>query len=168
MNTERYNTPILELVQIINSANVSQINKGEFFGYFLDHLVHRYIQIPEGKGDQFNAHLFPASIRKSLDLMVQRLAALISTSDPMEMSTDLNYVITQAMDGFASPGITPGMKLFLKGCICKTMTKVQEPSDGTLGNDPGDRVMASRRRVIALGVLSDLLNHPFTYPPGLA
>jgi hypothetical protein len=157
MNTERYDVLILELSQIVNSSNVSCATKGEFFGYFLDHLIHRYIQIQEGRGDQFNANLFPAGTRKSLDLMVQRLSSLVGTSDPVEVSTDLRHIIAKVLDGIA--GTTPGMSLFLKGCVCKTLTKVQAALDTSLGLDPKDRVMASRRRIIALGILAELLNH---------
>jgi len=159
MSTERYDNVILEIVQVINSANVSQTHKGEFFGYLLDHLIHRYVQMPEGRGDQFNANLFPAGTRKALDLLVQRLASLICTSDPVEMAKDLRYIIVKVIDGVSAQNVAVGMNLFLKGCICKTLTKVQQVSDSALGTDSKERVMASRRRVIALGVLTDVLSH---------
>jgi hypothetical protein len=163
MNTDRYDAPLLELNQILHHANVSQINRGEFFGYFLDHLIHRYIQIQDGRGDQFNANLFPAGTRKSLDLMVQRLAALVCTSDPVEVAADLLHIVVQTIKGITGTGITQGMSLFLKGCIVKTLTKIQELPDTSLGNDPKDRVMASRRRIIALGVLTDALGYSWLY-----
>ena len=45
MSNEQYDATILELVQLITSASVSQMGKAEFFGYTLDHLIHHYVQI---------------------------------------------------------------------------------------------------------------------------
>jgi len=48
MSNEQYDATIDDLVQLITSASVSQMGKGEFFGYTLDHLIHHYVQIQEG------------------------------------------------------------------------------------------------------------------------
>ena len=66
MSNEQYDATILELVQLITSASVSQMGKAKFFGYTLDHMIHHYVQIQEGRSDRFNADLFPTGTRNSL------------------------------------------------------------------------------------------------------
>jgi hypothetical protein len=59
----------------------------------------------------------------------------------------------------ALPNAGFGLSLFLKGSIYKIMYKVQVAFDMAVNADPQERVMISRRRVVALGVLSDALWH---------
>jgi len=155
MSTEKYDTNILELVQVIQSSNVSQTNKGEFFGYFLDRLIHRYVQTQPGRSDQFNANLFPAGTRKSLELLADRLATQVGSADPVEAATDLRHVIVGVLE-YLSADQSDGTILFLKGCLHKVISKIDANLDTSLGGDPKDRVTASRRRVVALGVLADI------------
>lgn len=160
MSNEKYDPTIMELVQLITSANVSQMGKAEFFGYTLDHLIHHYVQIQEGRSDRFNADLFPPQTRKSLDLLTHRLAELVGPEDPLEAAKDLHYVITRLLEAILTlPDVSFGMSLFLKGSIHKTMYKIQNALDVALNSDPQERVITSRRRVVALGVLSDALWH---------
>jgi hypothetical protein len=160
MNNEKYDPTIIQLVQLIISSEVSQMGKAEFFGYTLDHLIHHYVQIQEGRSDRFNADLFPPGTRNSLDLLTHRLAALVGPEDPLEAAKDLHYVISRLLEAMlALPNAGFGLPLFLKGSIHKIMYLMQSALDMTLKADPQERVMASRRRVVALGVLSDALWH---------
>jgi len=69
-------------------------------------------------------------------------------------------VITRLLETMlALPNVSSGMSLFLKGSVHKIMYKIQTALDIALNSDPQERVMASRRRVVALGVLSDALWH---------
>lgn len=155
MSKERYNVAILEVVQVIQSSNVNQTNKGEFFGYFLDRLIHRYVQTQPARSDQFNANLFPAATRKSLEMLADRLATLIGSADPLEVATDLRDVIVAVL-AYLSKDQKEGVLLFLKGCLQKVMLKIDTALDASLGVDNKDRVIASRRRVAALGVLAHI------------
>jgi hypothetical protein len=160
MSNQEYDAIILELVQVITSSSVSQMGKAEFFGYTLDHLIHHYVQIQEGRSDRFNADLFPHGTRNSLDLLTHRLAALVGPEDPLEAAKDLHYVVSRLLEAMlALPNVSFGMSLFLKGSIHKIMYKIQTALDMALNSDPQERVRASRRRVVALGVLSDALWH---------
>jgi hypothetical protein len=160
MSNEKYDSTILELVQLITSANVSQMGKAEFFGYTLDHLIHHYVQIQEGSSERFNADLFPPETKKSLDLLAHRLAALVGGEDPLEAAADLHHVISRLLEAMlALPNVSFGMSLFLKGSVHKIMYRIQAVLDHTLNTNPQQRVMTSRRRVVALGVLSDALWH---------
>jgi len=160
MSNEKYDETIQELVQLITSASVSQMGKAEFFGYTLDHLIHHYVQIEEGRSDRFNADLFPPGTRKSLDLLTHKLAALVGAEDPLEAAKELHYVISCLLVAMLDlPNVSFGMSLFLKGSIHKAMHKIQTALDSALSSDPQERVRASRRRVVALGVLSDALWH---------
>ena len=126
MSKEKYDATILELVQLITSASVSQMGKAEFFGYTLDHLIHHYVRIQEGRSDRFNADLFPAGTKNSLDLLTHRLAALVGPEDPLEAAKDLHYVIARVLEAMlALPNVSSGMSLFLKGSIHKTIYKIQ-------------------------------------------
>ena len=160
MVNEKFDATILELVQLITSASVSQMGKAEFFGYTIDHLIHHYVQIQEGRSDRFNADLFPPGTRASLDRLTHKLAALVGPEDPLEAAKDLHYLIGHLLEAIlALPDVSFGMSLFLKGSIHKTMYKIQTALDSALNPDPQERVIASRRRVVALGVLSDALWH---------
>lgn len=155
MSTEKYEVAVLELAQVIMSANVSQTNKGEYFGYFLDRLIHRYVQTQPGRSDQFNANLFPSGTRKSLELLADRLATQVGSADPVEAATDLRHVIVRVLEHLADQQ-SDGTVLFLKGCLHKVISKIDTNLDTSLGGDPKDRVTASRRRVVAIGVLADV------------
>jgi hypothetical protein len=160
MDNERFDVVIADLTELITSASVSQMGKAEFFGYALDHLIHHYVHMPEGRGDRFNADLFPPGVRSSLDVLTHRLAVLVGGEDPLEAAKDLHYVITRLLQAILSlPNVSLGTSLFLKGSIHKTMYKIQTVLDMALSSDPQERVMASRRRVVALGVLEDALWH---------
>jgi hypothetical protein len=160
MNHDKYDPTILELVQLITSSEVSQMGKAEFFGHTLDHLIHHYVQIQEGRSDRFNADLFPPGTRNSLDLLTHRLAALVGPENPLEAAKDLHYVISRLLQAMLSlPNAGFGLPLFLKGSILKIMYLMQSSLELTPMADPEARVMASRRRVVALGVLSDALWH---------
>ncbi len=160
MISDKYDPTILELVELITSASVSQMGKAEFFGYTLDHLIHHYVQIQEGRSDRFNADLFPRGTKNSLDALAHRLAALIGPENPLEAASDLHYVIRRLLESMlAMPDAGEGLRLFLKGSLHKIMDIMQADLDITLRAEPQQRVMASRRRVVALGVLSDALGH---------
>ncbi len=160
MSNEKYDGTIQELVQLITTAGVSQMGKAEFFGYMLDHLIHHYVHIQEGRSDRFNADLFPPEIRKSLDLLTHRLAALVGAEDPLAAAQDLHYVISRLLEAMLGlPNVSFGMSLFLKGSVHKIMYEIEITLDRALHADPRERVMASRRRVVALGVLADALWH---------
>ena len=160
MSNERYDAVIQEIVQLITSASVSQMGKAEFFAYTTDQLIHDYVHIREGRNDRFNADLFPPGTRNSLDLLARKLATLVGPEDPLEAAKDLHYVISRLLEAMLSlPNVSFGMSLFLKGSVHKTMFKIQSTLDTALNSDPQERVMASRRRVVALGVLTDALWH---------
>jgi hypothetical protein len=160
MNNTKYDEIIRELVGLIVSSSVSQMGKAEFFGYTLDHLIRHYVRIEEGRSDRFNADFFPRGTRASLDLLIHRLAALVGPEDPLEAAGDLHYVISRLLEAIlALPNVSFGMSLFLKGSIHKTMYTMQSALDSASSPDPQERVMASRRRVVALGVLADALWH---------
>ena len=176
MDNEQYDAVIVELIQLITSAKVSQMGKAEFFGYTLDHVIRHYVHIAEGRSDRFNADLFPPGVRNSLDVVAHRLAALVGPEDPLEAAKDLHYVILRLLQAvfslpnmslgvFSQPNVSPGvsyflgMSLFLKGSIQKTMYEIQTALDVPFSADPQERVIVSRRRVVALGVLSDALGH---------
>ena len=160
MGNEKYDETIQELIHLITSASVSQMGKAEFFGYTLDHLIHDYVHIQEGRSDRFNADLFPPGTRNSLDHLTHGLAALVGPEDPLEAAKDLHYVISRLLEAMlALPNVSFGMSLFLKGSVHKIMHKIQTALDIALNADPQERVMASRRRVVALGVLTDALWH---------
>jgi hypothetical protein len=160
MSHEQYDPMITELVQLITSANLSQMGKAELFGYTFDHMIHHYVQIQEGRIDRFNADLFPLETRKSLDVLTHRLVALVTAEDPLEAAKDLHHVMTRLLEAIlALPQVSFGMSLFLKGSLQKTMYKIQTALESALNMDPQQRVITSRRKVVALGVLSDALWH---------
>ncbi len=160
MNNELLDAILRDLVQLITSASVSQMGKGEFFGYTLDHLIHHYIQVQEGRSDRFNADLFPAGTKNALDALIHRLATLVGTEDPLEAAKDLHHVISRLLEAMLQlPSDRFGMSLFLKGSIHKIMYKIENALELSLTSDPQQRVTASRRRVVALGVLCDALCH---------
>ena len=166
MSNEKYDTTIQELVGLITSATVSPMGKAEFFGYTLDDLIRHYVQIREGRSDRFNADLFPPGTKASLELLTHKLAVLVGPEDPLEAAKDLHYVISRLLEAIlALPNVSYGMSLFLKGSLHKTMHTIQIDMGNDSSSDPQKRMMASRRKVVALGVLSDALWHCGETPP---
>ena len=160
MDHAQYDSTIADLLAVITSANVSIMGKAEFFGYTLDHLIHHYVQMPEGPSDRFNADLFPPGTKNSLDVLTHKLAALIGTEDHLEAARHLHSAVSRILEAIlALPNASFGMSLFLKGSMYKIMFLLQSAFDTTLKASPQERVTASRRRVVALGVLSDALWH---------
>ena len=103
---------------------------------------------------------FPSRRGKRADQLAHRLAAFVGGEDRLEAAKDLHDVISRLLEAMLTlPNVSSGTSLFLKGSIHKIMYKIQATLDSALSSDPQERMMASRRRVVALGVLSDALWH---------
>ncbi len=159
MSLEKYSDSINELVSVITESNVPAIQKGEFFGYAVDRLVHQYVQIPDAARIEASlaAH-FPAGMRKQIEVHAGKLSTLIGSSDPMNMGEQMFQVIDEI---WSRVGVvlnaTPGFRVYTKGAIGRTLHRVQSTPDNALAEDAKERIMASRRRVMAIAVLYELV-----------
>jgi len=155
----KFETVIKDATSLIGGANVPQTSKVEYFGFFIDVLARRYVQVTGAPNSSFNAYLFPDATRKQLIEVAGKVATLIGSGDPMEASGELNYAISSILWAL-SDNANYGLRVFLSGTIRKVLNDLAFASANT-SSDPKEKVMTSRRYIIALGVLNDVLDETY-------
>lgn len=154
----KFEAVINETLGLIGGANVPQTSKVEFFGFFIDVLARRYVQVQAASNASFNAYLFPDATRKHLVELAGKIATLIGSGDPLEAAGELNYAISSVLWGLSKNG-SYGLRVFLSGSIRKVLNDLA--AAGYTPAEQKEKVMTSRRYVIALGVLNDVLDETY-------
>lgn len=157
----KFETPIKQVLTVLTGPE-SDYTKGEYFGYFVNRLVRRFMMIQEGVEVSFNSTFFDDTKRKTLQVGADSMAALINRSDPINSAGDLNYVITATLWGFMGasakfPQARYGMRAYLKGILEAIMHELKAPP----GGNQSDITQAHRRNLITRGVLSDVIDETY-------
>lgn len=155
----KFESVIKDVTNLVTSANVPQTSKAEYFGYFVHLLSRRYIQTTDsGFQGVFNNYLFPDATRKQIAEISNKIATLIGGGDPVEAAADLNYVITAIFWNLIE-GSSYGFRTYLSGSIRHSLDLLTKSA--LQHADQKDRVMSSRRYVVTLGVLNDVLDETY-------
>lgn len=153
---------ITEVLNILREPTDALYVKGEYFGFFVNRLVKRYLADPDYVHNSFNSAHFSETKKKVLTGSADHIAALITRGDPIGSAGELNYVITAVLwgflgqaEGFAEAGY--GLRTYLRGIIDRITVTVETVNTGSAR----DMTMAFRRHLVIRGVLGDVIDETY-------
>lgn len=158
----KFQTPIKQIVDLFKEPNDTLYVKGEYFGYFLNRLVRKYLQDPGHTANSFNSAQFIDTKRKTLINGADSLCAAISSTDLLKSAGELNYAITSVLwgilgeaDGLPEAGY--GMRAYLRGMIDRINSTIETVN----GGNQRDASLMFRRHLIIRGVLGDVISETY-------
>lgn len=159
----KFAQPIAETLSILKDNSDNFYTKGEYFGYFVNRCVKRFLADAEYTNNSFNSAFFNESKKKTLANAADSIAALINRADPIASSGELNYSISSVMWGFLGeadgfPQIGYGIRAYLEGILDKIKDTVEASTN------PGsqkDATMSFRRHLVIKGVLNHIMKETY-------
>ena len=153
---------IEDAVRGLSDSTKSFYSRGEFFGYFVNRLVKRFMRVPDIESEvstSFNARTYPEALRKSINSWADKLAMTMDANDPIKASGDLNYAITAVLWGITGSAAeietaSYGFRCYLRGIL----EKVKEMIVPLYGTGNNETVMNYRRHLIVKGVMGDVMD----------
>lgn len=150
------------LVAIISDDTVNPYTKGEFFGFYVNRLVRRFLNDPTYTDPSFNSNFFNESKKKTLSNAADKAAAVLNRSDPLSAAGDLNYSITAPLWGVLGEdnGVIDagyGLRAYFTGIILKIRDSIETVNFGS----KRDATLAFRRHLIIKGILDDVLSETY-------
>lgn len=150
---------INEVLGVLRDANDPMYVKGEYFGYFANRLVKKFLGDPNYVAQSFNSAFFNESKKKTLANSADSMAAIIHKSDPLNSAGDLHYALSAVYQGFLgmAEGFKKGnygLKVYLRGILEKVMQTMETVNTGS----QSDMAMTFRRHLIIRGVLADVVD----------
>ena len=159
---EKFKNHITEAVKVVISENVNQYTRGEYFGFFVNRLVRRFLGDPEYVRSSFNSTFFAETHRKTLEHTADSIAASINRSTPIESAGQLNYAISAVywgvMGNFKDASTARyGMRAYLTGILEKIRSTIDTVNVG----NQSDMTMAFRRHLVIRGVMDHVLDETY-------
>jgi hypothetical protein len=159
----KFHTFIESTLGILNDANDNPYLKGEFFGYFVNRLVRKFLGVPDYTSPAFNSTFFNESKRKSLENAADSIAVALNRTDPMSAAGEMNYAISAVYWGFLGDATAfaragYGARAYMNGVLDKIMSQIETVNVG--GNNK-DATMAFRRQLVIRGVLDHVKNEAY-------
>ncbi len=156
-NRDKFKTSIDSALGVMNDANDNVYLKGEFFGYFVNRLVRRFLATQDYTSPAFNSSFFNESKKKALDNAADSVAAMFTRSDPIVAAADLNWVISsvylQFLESDANKShdesMNYGIRAYFNGVLDKIVSNIETVSVG----GQKEVTMAFRRHLVIRGVL---------------
>lgn len=158
----KFSFSINEVLKILGDSNDNFYTKGEYFGYFLNRCVKRFLADPDYTNQSFNSAFFNQTKYKSLSNSADSIAALLNRADPIAGAGELNYAISAVMWGFLGeaegfPQIGYGIRAYLEGIIDKVRESIETINNGS----QKDSTMSFRRHLVIRGVLSHIMKETY-------
>jgi len=158
----KFSFSINEVLKVLGDSNDNFYTKGEYFGYFLNRCVKRFLADPDYTNQSFNSAFFNQTKYKSLSNSADSIAALLNRADPIAGAGELNYAISAVMWGFLGeaegfPQIGYGIRAYLEGIIDKVKESIETVSNGS----QKDATMSFRRHLVIRGVLSHIMKETY-------
>lgn len=164
----KFNESIYEVMGILSDTNDTPYIKGEYFGFFLNRLVRRFLADPNYTQNSFNSAMFNESKKKTLINASDSIAAMINRSDPIVSAGELHYAVSAIMFGYfggAGLGKLPyGVMTYWIGIVERVAAALDTYNTG---GSQRDVTMAFRRQLVIRGVLSNVvraINHTWIEP----
>jgi hypothetical protein len=153
----KFTHAIAEALGVMKDGTDNFYVKGEYFGYFVNRCVKRFLADPEYTQNAFNSAFFNNAKQKSLANAADSVAAMINRSDPIAGAGELNFALTTIMWGFLGqaegfPEIGYGIRAYLEGILDKIRQSLETVNNGS----QKDATMAFRRHLVIRGVLSHM------------
>lgn len=158
LDREKFQIHITDVLGVLKDPNDSFYVKGEFFGYFVNRCVKRFLADPEYTKGSFNSAFFNEMKSKTLTNSADSIAAMINRSDPIAGAGELNYAISAVLWGFLGQAegfqqIGYGIRAYLEGILDKIKLNIETVNNGS----QKDATMAFRRHLVIRGVLNQII-----------
>jgi hypothetical protein len=154
----KFSESIYEVMGILSDANDTPYIKGEYFGFFLNRLVRRFLADPNYTQNSFNSAMFNESKKKTLINASDSIAAMINRSDPIVSAGELHYAVSAIMVGyFGGTGLgklSYGVMTYWIGIVERVSAALDTYNTG---GSQRDVTMAFRRQLVIRGVLSNVI-----------
>jgi hypothetical protein len=153
----KFSHSISEVLGVLKDGNDNFYVKGEYFGYFVNRCVKRFLSDPEYTKNSFNSAYFNNTKQKLLANSADSIASMINRSDPISGAGELNYALSAVMWGFLGdadgfPKIGYGIRAYLEGILDKIRESLETINNGS----QKDSTMAFRRHLVIRGVLKHI------------
>jgi hypothetical protein len=154
----KFKNIVESMVVLVVGGTEAVYTQGEYFGFYVNRLVRRFLNAPDYTGASFNSNFFNEEKKKALINAADKAAAMLNRTDPISAAGDLNYSITAPLWGILgdAEGVTDaryGTRAYLKGIIIKIRESIETVNTGS----QRDATLAFRRHLIIKGVLDDVL-----------
>ena len=147
----KYAELIDNTVTLIKEGPESEYVRGEFFGYFCNRLVKRFMIDPTYTDNSFNSAFFNETKKKSLANYADSISAMVNRSDPIHSAEELDYVLT-ALVAKVFAGASYGWGAYVRGILQRICQSIETVNTGS----QKDATMAFRRHLILRGVFANL------------
>lgn len=136
--------------------------KGEYFGYFVNRICHKFQGLPDYTQSAFNSTFFEATKQKTFSNSADSVAAMLNRADPLGAAGDLNYVISAIYWGLLGDAYTGrpasyGFRTYLRAILAKILDNLVQGNSGS----QQDATMAFRRNLVIRGVLADVIDEAY-------
>lgn len=160
---KKYESFIQSALVILSDANDNPYVKGEFFGYFVNRLVRKFLGTPDYTNPAFNSTFFNDSKRKTLENSADSVAASLNRSDPISGAGELNYVISAVYWGFLGDAngfhdAKYGIRAYFNGVLDKIISQLETFNSS---GSKSDATMAFRRQLVVRGVLDHVKSETY-------
>jgi len=160
---DKYKGFIESALGILNDPNDNPYLKGEFFGYFVNRLLRKFLGTPDYASPAFNSTFFNESKRKSLENAADSIAASLNRSDPMSAAGEMNYAVSAVYWGFLGDSVAfaragYGIRAYLNGVLDKIISQIE--TFNVAGNNK-DATMAFRRQLVIRGVIDHVKHETY-------
>jgi len=161
-NRAVFSTLIKEAIGVMSDSTDNFFVKGEYFGYFVNRCVRKYLGDPDFTRNAFNSAQFQAPKMKTLTHTADSIAVMLTRSDPIADADKLNYAICAVMWGFLGdaegmPKIGYGIRAYLEGILDKIKSGLDTVNTGSVS----DATQAFRRHLVIRGVLSHIIQETY-------
>jgi hypothetical protein len=155
---------IEETVDTIMRDHEPRYVKGEYFGFFMNYVIKRFVHATGSELPSFNSTLFNEPKRSALTRLASKVSSMIYGGDYLEGADELRYVITAILQGIqggpgGSSAVEPGdygFKMYIEGMLEQIR---DELAGATFNNsDTKQRIMNFRGLLITKRVIRDVLD----------
>jgi hypothetical protein len=155
----KFKSGITEMIGLLHDPNDTLYIKGEYFGYFVNRLVRKWLGDPNFTHHSFNSFFFNESKKKTINNCADSIAASVHKGDPLATAGELTYCISAVTLGFLghAEGFNEahyGLRIYLRAMLEKIQESVETVNTGS----QRDMAMAFRRHLIVRGVVSDVVS----------
>ena len=158
----KFQNAINQMLAILKEPSDNLNIKGEYFGYFVNRLVRRFLQDPNHTANSFNSANFVDAKRKTIANCADSMCAVTSSPDVLASAGKLNYAITSVLWGFLGecegvPEAGYGMRAYLRGMLDRINSTIETVNTGS----KADMAVAFRRHLVIRGVLGDVVSETY-------
>jgi hypothetical protein len=158
----KFKEKINQVLDLIKKSNDNFYIKSEYFGYFVNRFVKKYLADPSYAQPSFNSRSFSDEKQKILSNAADTLGSWITKVDPIKGAGEINYVISAILWGFMGeskdfPQVGYGIRAFLEGILEKIKNSVEYIKN----NSQRDTVMSFRKHIVIIGVLNHVMKESY-------